>query len=90
MSPSLWWDNHALLNEIEADSAKLKEERIWLDIGTGESQGMVDPNRALAVVLNTVFSNGKAFEHLEVPGAKHEVDAFAARFDQVLEFLFGS
>lgn len=94
ISPSLGWDNGSLMKQIQADPSPLKTERIWLDMGGNEGSATEAPQnlanaKALAAVLDRAGGGEKTFKYLEVPDAKHNEAAWAARFDQVLMFLFG-
>ncbi|HSV13186.1 MAG TPA: alpha/beta hydrolase-fold protein [Tepidisphaeraceae bacterium] len=94
ISPSLSWDNASLMKQIEADPSPLKAERIWLDMGGDEgnpteaAQGVANAKSLAATLQGTIGE--KNLKYLEVPGAKHNEAAWAARFDQVLVFLFGT
>jgi predicted alpha/beta superfamily hydrolase len=96
VSPSLQWSDRNLLKEIEADPSKLKDERIWVDIGTAEGSAedagaSVANARALAHALtHDGGMDATNFKYLEVSGGQHNEAAWSARFDQVLMFLFGT
>jgi predicted alpha/beta superfamily hydrolase len=95
MSTALGWDKQAMLNEIINDPTALKQERVWLDMGTYEGttdaqreQHML-PSRSLAEALRQRgMRPGVDYAYLEDPGAKHLPRAWARRFPRVLEFLF--
>jgi predicted alpha/beta superfamily hydrolase len=69
--------------------------RIWLDIGTKEGR---DANEARATIDNVRllkqalivkgWEEGKDLKYLEAEGAEHNEKAWAARIDQILQFLF--
>jgi len=88
MSPSVWWAN----NQIIRETAKIGERlplRIWLDIGKREGSRIKHQVRALKeILLANGWKNNLDFAYLEIPEARHEESAWAARFDQVLRFLF--
>jgi len=96
ISPTLNWDNRQLLHQIEADKSWTTRGPliIWLDMGTAEGTGddparSVDAARAMADVLRkTGLVENKEFAFKEFNGAAHNEAAWAARFDQVLMFLF--
>jgi predicted alpha/beta superfamily hydrolase len=96
VSPSLQWSDRKLLKEIETDPSKLKDERIWIDIGTAEGSAedagaSVANARALAHALtHGAGMDATNLKYLEVPGGQHNEAAWSARFDQVLTFLFGA
>ena len=88
LSPSVWWAN----NQIIREAAKLGERlplRIWLDIGKREGSRIKHQVRALKeILLANGWRNGLDFAYYEIPEARHEEAAWAARFGEVLKFLF--
>src|SRR5437588_4228824 len=50
MSPSVWWDNRAILGEVDA-FAVTQRPRIWLDVGGREGVEGLNDARALRDVL---------------------------------------
>ena len=88
ISPAVWWAN----NQIIRETAKLPERlplRIWLDIGRKEGIRIKHQVRALKeMLLAQGWTNGQDLGYLEVPNARHDEAAWAARFDQVLKFLY--
>jgi len=95
ISPSLFWDNQSLIKEVQKDPLQIRDERIWLDIGTAEGDGsdqsenVADARTLAAALKGAGMVEGKDYRYLEVPGGKHNEAAWAARFDQVLTFFFG-
>jgi predicted alpha/beta superfamily hydrolase len=91
MSPSLWWDHHATISELNRDPGGLAQARIWLDVGTDEdeanSAAPVDDVKALDAVL----TKHQIKHHLLiVPGAHHDEIAWANRFGDAIKFLMGA
>jgi len=88
MSPSVWWDNRSLLALV--NEAKPKPPlKIWLDMGTGEGlRHLRDTDLLHRRLVLRGWKDGADLQYLRVPGAVHDEDAWAARFDQVLRFLF--
>lgn len=88
MSPSAWWAN----NQIIRDVARIGERlplRIWLDIGKREGPKIKHQVRALKeMLLANGWEMGADLAYFEVPEARHEESAWAARFDDVLRFLY--
>ncbi|HEY0427220.1 MAG TPA: alpha/beta hydrolase-fold protein [Pyrinomonadaceae bacterium] len=88
MSPSVWWAN----NQIIRETAKIGERlplRIWLDIGKREGGRIKHQVRALKeILLANGWRQNLDFAYLEIPEARHEESAWAARFGEVLKFLF--
>lgn len=88
LSPSIWWDHRSILPFVQqADIAP--PPRIWLDIGTGEGARHVrDTEQLFRMLAARGWTPGKNLQLDIVPDALHNEDAWAARFDQVLRFLF--
>lgn len=88
MSPSVWWDNRSLLSLV--NEAKPKPAlKIWLDMGTGEGlRHLRDTDLLHRRLVLRGWKDGADLQYLRVPGAVHDEDAWAARFDQALRFLF--
>ena len=88
LSPSVWWDNRVIVREVESLPAKLPL-RIWLDAGTGEGEQVVADARALRDAL---LAKGWVAEHdlryVEVEGAQHNEQSWAARVGEVLKYLY--
>ncbi|HUR97733.1 MAG TPA: alpha/beta hydrolase-fold protein [Pyrinomonadaceae bacterium] len=88
MSPSVWWAN----NQIIRETAKLGERlplRIWLDIGKREGPKIKHQVRALKeILLANGWRSGEDLEYFEFPNAEHDESAWAARFGEVLKFLY--
>lgn len=88
MSPSAWWGN----NQIIRDVARLGERlplRIWLDIGKREGSRIKHQVRALKeMLLANGWTPGADFAYAEIPEARHEEAAWAARFGDALRFLY--
>lgn len=88
LSPSLWWNQRSILHFVEQHQPRPRP-RIWLDIGTAEGAMHVrDTERLNRILLAKGWKEGDNLSLLVVPGAVHDEDAWAARFDQVLRFLF--
>jgi len=86
MSPSIWWDNQAIIKMVEELDNKLPL-KIWLDTGTNEPGW----ERARSLRDALVEKGWKLFDDLqyhEFEGADHSEGAWAARIDPVLRFLF--
>jgi len=88
MSPSVWWDNRSLLALV--NEAKPRPPlKIWLDMGTGEGlRHLRDTDLLHRRLILRGWKDGADLQYLRVPGAVHDEGAWAARFDQVLRFLF--
>jgi predicted alpha/beta superfamily hydrolase len=88
MSPSVWWANNQIIREV----AKIGERlplRIWLDIGKREGPQIKHQVRALKeMLLANGWRSGEDLAYFEFPNARHEESAWAARFGEVLKFLY--
>ena len=88
LSPSIWWDQRSILNFV-AEAVPRPAVKIWLDIGTAEGLRHVrDTELLYRRLLHLGWKTHVDLEFLMVEGGFHNEDAWAARFDQVLRFLF--
>jgi predicted alpha/beta superfamily hydrolase len=97
LSPALWWARGRLLSSLTRSSSSMPGQRFWLDMGTreGPRRGALPPGIAQARRLVRIFESaglrpGRDFQYSEVPDGEHNEAAWAARFDQVLLFFFGT
>ena len=88
VSPSIWWNDRAILRTVSAGHTQLNL-RIWLDMGTAEGLSHLrDCDLLHRRLVQDGWRDGVDLRYLRVPGGQHNEDAWAARFDQVLRFLF--
>ena len=91
LSPSVWWDNRAILRSVEEFRDKPRT-RIWLDTGTDEGDTpdqYVHEARILRDALVAKgWREGENLHYREIPGAKHNEQDWGARFGEVLEYLY--
>jgi predicted alpha/beta superfamily hydrolase len=94
VSPAVFWADNQIVRYTEAQTLKAPL-RIWLDVGTqegrdrNEAQSTVAGARLLKQTLIAKgWEEGKDLKYLEVEGAEHNEKAWAARIDQILQFLF--
>lgn len=88
MSPSVWWDNCAILRTVSTGRVR-PHLRIWLDMGTAEGlRHLRDTDLLHRRLLERGWRDGLDLFYLRAANALHDEDAWAARFDQVLRFLF--
>lgn len=88
MSPSVWWDNRAILRLIE-ESSHPQKPKLWLDIGTQEGDGSTNDTRQLRELLQSKgWREGRNFRYVEARGHGHNEWAWARRVPQMLRFLF--
>ncbi len=88
MSPSVWWAYNQIIRETALIGERLPL-RIWLDIGRKEGTRIKHQVRALKeILLANGWQNGLDLAYFEFPEARHEESAWAARFGEVLKFLY--
>jgi predicted alpha/beta superfamily hydrolase len=91
LSPSVWWDNYAILNLVNGFNSKLRP-RLWVDTGTNEGNNpaeAIEGARALRqALLSKGWREGDNLAYKEILGGTHSEDAWASRFGSVLSFLF--
>jgi predicted alpha/beta superfamily hydrolase len=95
VSPALMWNDASILQRLEKDHRALKGVRFWLDMGTSEGKQIDQFSEALKYTrrLASIFDSaglkkGRDYTYLEVSDGQHNETAWAARFDQVLTFLY--
>lgn len=91
MSPSVWWNQRSILNIVSEfrPSDSRPRPRIWLDMGTAEGlRHLRDTDLLHRRLRLRGWKDGVDLQYLRVEGAQHNEDAWAARFDEVLTFLF--
>ena len=92
-SPSLWASNRQAIRESRA--VRVWPERIFLAVGTAEgenaerSRTVVDDVRELAAILRRAVLSEKRLRLVIRDGAGHSEGAWAERFPEALQFLFG-
>jgi predicted alpha/beta superfamily hydrolase len=88
LSPSIWWDHRSILTFLK-DAQREQLPQIWLDIGTAEGQRHVRDTELLErMLIQRGWTPGRDLACDIVEGAVHDEDAWAARFNKVLAFLF--
>jgi predicted alpha/beta superfamily hydrolase len=95
LSPSLWWDKDLIIRDFRDRPKGLRKVRFWIDTGTREGmtprgcREQVRKARLLAALLGAAgLHRGRDFKYREYPGGEHNEHAWAARFGEVLTFLF--
>jgi len=86
MSPSVWWNNRAILSEVDEFAGP--RPRIWLDIGGREGIEAVAGARALRFRLQARGWNDRLLRYYEDRRGDHSERAWARRVRQALEFLY--
>ena len=88
MSPSVWWHGRAILKTV-SQLRRNTGQRIWLDIGTNESQRALPDVRLLKEALEKKgWREGENLGYIEAEGADHSEGAWAERVAPMLQFLF--
>jgi predicted alpha/beta superfamily hydrolase len=97
LSPSLWWMEEQLFADWESDAEWPKRTKFWLDMGTEETAkdrenkaGVKRCRRLVELLKQRGLKADKDYRYLEIEGGHHTESAWAARFDQVMTFLFGA
>jgi predicted alpha/beta superfamily hydrolase len=86
MSPSVWWDDQAIVKMVEKLDQKLPL-KIWLDTGTNEP-GWERARDLCGALLQKGWHLFDDLEYHEIEGADHSEGAWSTRVDHALRFLF--
>ena len=88
LSPSVWWDDRAIVREVYALKAK-PPLRIWLDSGTSEGADVTRDTRLLRdALVHKGWVIGRDLHYLEAEGGSHNEGSWSKRVEGVLRFLF--
>jgi predicted alpha/beta superfamily hydrolase len=88
MSPSVWWDNRTILNDVQRFAAPHRPH-IWLDMGGREgADGLINARMLRDRLLANGWRSGDDFRYYEDRRADHSERSWARRAPAVLEFLF--
>ena len=88
MSPSIWWDHRSILSFLGSTDPR-PALRIWLDMGTAEGlRHLRDTDLLHNRLVKLGWRDNVDLAYQRVPGAVHDELAWAARFPDVLRFLF--
>jgi len=93
-SPSLWASNRQSIKESRA--VRIWPEKIFLAAGTAEtgsaerSRTVVDDVRELGAIIRRAVLSESRLRVVIKDGAGHSESAWAERFPEALQFLFGS
>ncbi len=88
LSPSIWWNGREILGRVGAARVEAKP-RIWLDMGMSEGlRHLRDCDVLHSRLLSRGWREERDLHYLRVPGGLHDEDAWARRFDRVLQWLF--
>jgi predicted alpha/beta superfamily hydrolase len=86
LSPSVWWDDRAILREVDAFVGP--RFRLWLDIGGREGSEALRDVRTLRERLRARGWSDADLRYLEDRRGDHSERAWARRARMMLEFLF--
>jgi predicted alpha/beta superfamily hydrolase len=86
MSPSIWWDEFAILRLVGI-LARKPPLKIWLDTGTAEP-GWEQARELCDCLIDEGWQLDVDVKYLEAEGAGHNEAAWAARVEPALRFLF--
>jgi enterochelin esterase-like enzyme len=84
MSPSVWWDNRAILRLLRQRPLK-PPPRVWLDAGIREGRSVLFDARALHRLL---AEQGVTVQYLEDLDGDHSERAWATRFPHAMRWLW--
>jgi predicted alpha/beta superfamily hydrolase len=94
VSPSIWWANQNIVTQVNALPGKLPL-RIWEDIGTEEGDSTQDTTETVEdaqALRDALTAKGWAVDtdlkYTVIPGGRHNEAAWAARFGDILQFLY--
>jgi predicted alpha/beta superfamily hydrolase len=94
VSPSVWFANKQIVHYVE-DLPRKPRVHIWMDIGTKEGpnadeakQTVNDARLLKETLLKKGWRLGRDLNYFEAEGAEHNEDAWAARVESILTFLF--
>ncbi|MGC1634994.1 MAG: alpha/beta hydrolase-fold protein [Candidatus Acidiferrales bacterium] len=90
LSPSVWWNQRAILKSVATAKLPPQRPRIWLDVGTNEGGTRTVEN--VTSLRDALVQKGWQeirVLHVEIfPGAQHNESAWAQRVSPFLQFLF--
>jgi predicted alpha/beta superfamily hydrolase len=90
LSPSVWWNQRAILKSVAGAKLPQQRPRIWLDVGTNEGGTRTVEN--VTSLRDALVQKGWQENrdlHFEIfPGAHHNESAWAQRVAPFLQFLF--
>jgi predicted alpha/beta superfamily hydrolase len=92
LSTSLYWNNGALLKEIENFTGQKPEIKIYLDSSGKGSEGRMKPDyeNLKTLLISKGFEDGKDVEYYFDKEGDHSERSWSKRVWQPLKFLFGT
>jgi predicted alpha/beta superfamily hydrolase len=89
MSPSTWWDNLAIVDDVKA-SGTPRPLRVYVDSGdTQQADDATDTAKLDAAYASLGYVEGTDLHYVVQTGAQHNEVYWAERLPGALEFLFG-
>lgn len=89
MSPSVWWGEGFLIEEAKRATLTGARPRLWLDMGTRETERAIpDARRLREALIDRGWALGDTLSYLEAENASHDEAAWAKRVPQTLRFLY--
>ena len=88
-SPSLWWDNAAILKAEAAfaEAGKKFRGKAYFSVGTGEGKMMLDPFRQLLATLTTPNNPDFRYDSHIFEGSDH-LSGVAGAFSAAMKYLY--
>jgi predicted alpha/beta superfamily hydrolase len=92
MSPSTWWDDRVIIDDVAASPATPRPLRVYVDSGDGgASMDDVTNTRALAQTYDMIgYTPGVDLKHVVQPGGQHNELYWSQRFPGAIAFLLGA
>ena len=87
MSPSTWWDNDVIVDDVKAMTMP-RPARAYVDYGDNDDGGE-DTMLLVAAYLGDGYVEGTTFHSYIQPGGQHQENYWAQRFPGAAQFLFG-
>jgi predicted alpha/beta superfamily hydrolase len=87
LSPSIWWNDFAMIKEIDSRAAKIPL-KVYLDSGTKGGEAPQDVLSAAEHLQRKGMISNKNLKWMIQEGADHSERYWAQRFPDALKFLF--
>jgi predicted alpha/beta superfamily hydrolase len=89
VSPSVWWGNGFLIEEAKRATLAGARPRLWLDMGTRETERAIpDVRRLRDTLIERGWKLGDTMSYLEAENASHDEASWAKRVPQMLRYLY--
>jgi predicted alpha/beta superfamily hydrolase len=87
LSPSIWWNDYAMINEIDSQESKIPL-KVYLDSGNRGGEAPKDVLTAVEHLQKKGMINNQNLFWVIQDGADHSEQYWSQRFPQALKFLF--